>query len=332
MSIPQRIRAELGQLSWVVRRYASLTRLRKQARAIRNLSLPDLPRKRRTPGSVWAVSVVRDERDVLPSVLAHLLEQGVDHVLVADNRSTDGTRELLAELAREDRRIHVALDEEPAHIQSEKVTTLARFAWSRGADWIIPFDADEFWFADGVSVVDYLRAHAADVGIVHADFHHMVPITPAPYPLRDSRFVLDATPSNPGKVAARAHPLLEIWPGNHNASRVGHVISGLHIAHAQYRSPTQIARKVRQGVVSSKLTGEDLSWFSPHWIAGSRLTDAEIHEVFARISRGLPDERIEYKAVGPMLDLTPLRWETWDPAHEIRDARLEAAGDQEQDR
>lgn len=132
---------------------------------------------------------------------------------------------------------------------------------------------------------------------------------------------MDTSPSQPGKVAARSHPFLFIGPGNHYAARVGGEVGGLHIAHAQYRGPAQIARKVRQGTAAAQLTGEDLSWFSPHWAAGARLDDREIEDVWRRISRGLPDPRIGFAAAGPMATLSPLTWSTWDPDGQIASAR-----------
>ena len=285
---------------------------------IRRMTLPRLPGRPRQAGEVWGVSVVRDELDVLPLVIDHLLRQGVSRLLIADNRSVDGTREFLLDLAARDPRVHVALDEEPAHHQSEKMTWLAHRAWRAGADWIVPFDADEFWFAPGRPLAEALRA--TDAGIVHAHFHHMVPVDPGPADLLAAEFILDATPAPTGKVALRSHPLAEIHPGNHAASRVGGESVGLAIAHAQYRSPTQVARKMRQGHAAAQLTGEDLSWFSPHWASGAALSDPEILQVWNHISHGLADARIDYRAVGPMLRLRPLTWPTWDPDGVVGDA------------
>lgn len=313
------LREELGQVSWFIKRYRNPRRWARQLRVIRHLDLPALPRKRRCLGEVWGVSVVRDEADVLESVVRHMFAQGVDHLLIADNRSQDGTTALLQRLSCEQPNLHVARDREPAYHQSEKMTWLAHQAWRAGADWIVPFDADEFWFARNASLAEHLRGQS--VGIVHAAFHHMVPTKPAPEPLEEAEFILDATPSWPGKVALRSHPLAEIIPGNHGASRVGGEIQGLFIAHAQYRSPLQVARKVRQGAAAARLTGEDLNWFSPHWVTGSQLADREIEDVWHNISKGLPDERLAYKAVGPMLRLRPLTWPTWDPDEDVERAR-----------
>ncbi|MCA0337814.1 MAG: glycosyltransferase family 2 protein [Actinobacteria bacterium] len=291
-----------------------------QVRAIKRMTLPTLPRRRRTMGEVWGVSVVRDEKDVLEAAVKHLFDQGIAHVLIADNRSTDGTREHLLEWAAADARVHVALDEEPAHIQSQKMTWLAHCAWRAGADWIVPFDADEFWFAPEGSVAERLRLERS-AGVVHASFHHMVPVVAAPADLSVADFMLDCTSSFPGKVALRSHPLAWVGPGNHAAARVGGESVGLAIAHAQYRSPAQVARKVRQGTAAARLTGKDLDWFSPHWAAASGLSDAEIQDVWDRISAGLPDDRIQFRAAGPMLRLRPLTWATWDPDGEIARAQ-----------
>lgn len=311
------IKGELGQLSWFMKSYRSPRAWRQQLLAIRDIELPTLPSAPRGPRRlVWAVSVVRDEADVIEYTVRHLLNQGIDHVLVADNRSTDETPDILRELGRETGRVHLAQDKHVAHIQSQKITYLSHAAWKHGAEWIIPFDADEFWFARRQSVGAYLRG-LNGVGIVHASFFHMVPVDGPVQDLKSAEFVLDSRPSIPGKVAARAHPLLYVGPGNHYAARIGGETDGLAIAHAQYRGPEQVARKLRQGAATARMTGEDTSWFSPHWEAGASLDDQEILSVWERISAGLPDERIHFAAQGPMVRVHPLQWETWDPHNEL---------------
>lgn len=318
------VRRSLQHHLFLARRLVMPSTLRPQVRAVRRMRLTaPLPRRRRELGAVWGVTLVRDELDVLPHVIDHLFEQGIAHLLIADNRSVDGTREYLLERARTEPRLHVVLDEEPAHIQSEKMTWLSHLAWRAGADWIIPFDADEFWFAPEGTLATWVPGHRD--GILQAAFHHMVPTTPAPEPLRDAEFMLDATPSDPGKVAFRAGPTVWVGPGNHSVRRTGTTGYGLAIAHAQYRSPAQVARKVRQGTASARLTGEDLAWFSPHWASAANLDDAQIAQVFDRISRGLPDPAIQYRAAGPMVRVRPLRWRRWDEDGTISTAGSETS-------
>ena len=310
------VRRELGQASWSLRRYPA-RRMVLQARVARRITIPDLPRERRRRGAVWAVGVVRDEKDVLGQSLDHLLAQGIDHVLVADNLSSDGTRELLEQRAIDDPRIHVAVDVDPAHHQSEKVTYLANVAWRHGADWVLPFDADEFFFAVDRSVADLLRGESK--AVVSADFHHMVPTSGTAVINAATSFLLDSTPAFPGKVAARTHPLLEIIPGNHAATRVGGVTRGLHIAHALYRSPEQLARKFRGGMKAAAASSSTVP--GTHWVKGGQLSDSEIAGVWANISRGLPEPRIDYLASGPMVDVSPLSWTSWDPDGVVRAAK-----------
>ena len=302
------LRAQLGQLRWSAREFRDPRRWGRLARAVRRVDLPELPRHRRRPGEVWAVSTVRDERDVVGAVIEHLLDQGVDHVLVADNRSTDGTYELLTGLARSDARVHVARDREPVHIQSEKNTHLAFRAWRAGADWVIPFDGDEFWFARGQRLADFLREQTDDV--LFGSFLHMVTVTPAD-DARDATYLLDAAPAFPSKVAFRSHPLVVVHHGNHDVARVGARSRGLYVAHAIYRSEEQVARKLRQGLAAARRAPAPV--LGEHWRAGGTLSDDVIHEVWRTITSGDPDERIRWKATGPMVPVRPGRWPTWDP-------------------
>jgi hypothetical protein len=121
--------------------------------------------------------LVKDEADVIQHTLRHLLAE-VDHVLVADNLSTDGTWEALEDLRADvgSSRLSLLRDEDPAYYQSVKTTALAQTALELGARWVIPCDADEVWYApDGRSVAAYLNGVAPDVQIVKADLYNHLP-------------------------------------------------------------------------------------------------------------------------------------------------------------
>ena len=100
--------------------------------------------------------LARDEIDVVDSWLAFHLNAGADLVIATDNRSEDGTTEVLERYARSG---HVRLIREPGEDlrQDEWVTRMARLAATEyGADWVINSDADEFWWPRGASLSDVL--------------------------------------------------------------------------------------------------------------------------------------------------------------------------------
>lgn len=250
MGIGEKALAELRQRLWWAKLYRDRTDRRRQRLVNAQLVMASpLPRARRRPGSVWAVTMVRNEQDIIGLTIAHLFGQGVDHVVVADNNSTDATPEILRDLAAEYPRLHLARDAEPAYYQSQKMTRLAQLAARAGADWVIPFDADEWWFAPGASLKEWLARETAKVpgvAMVKAALHNMVPTGlglggPA------TEFLMGSPASLPGKVAVRARPYAVISMGNHGAARVGTIREGLRIAHAAYRSVEQVARKVTLG-------------------------------------------------------------------------------------
>jgi len=93
--------------------------------------------------------MIRDEADVLPAWLAHHVAQGVDVLVVTDNGSVDGSREILERFAA-DAPMVVDLRHDPVHKkqQSATVTAMARDAYAvHGADWVVNADADEFLVA-----------------------------------------------------------------------------------------------------------------------------------------------------------------------------------------
>lgn len=91
------------------------------------------------PDEVWMIVVCRNEALRLPFMLKYHFDLGVSRVLLVDNDSTDGTRELAAA----DPRIHVWTSKErykgPLYWQEP---LLRRFAVGR---WCLVLDADELF-------------------------------------------------------------------------------------------------------------------------------------------------------------------------------------------
>ena len=113
--------------------------------------------------------LVRDEIDVVAATIEHFLDQEAAHLVVTDNGSVDGTREVLAEYVATGR---VSVIDEPDHTfrQSHWVTRMARVAATEhGADWVINADADEFWVPqDRTTLAGSLAAVGPEHGLVQA--------------------------------------------------------------------------------------------------------------------------------------------------------------------
>jgi hypothetical protein len=169
--------------------------------------------------------LARDEADVVDSWLDFHLNAGADFVVATDNRSIDGTTDVLERYAREG---HVHLIREPGDDlrQNEWVTRMARLAATDfGADWVINSDADEFWWPRGASLRDVLAAISPRYGTVGAFLRVFVPRPDGPetfFERMTVRFSALAPINDPAslykpirKVVHRAHPEVEVTRGNH---------------------------------------------------------------------------------------------------------------------
>jgi glycosyltransferase involved in cell wall biosynthesis len=86
---------------------------------------------------------VRNAVDVVRVCVLHHLTAGLERITVVDNGSTDGTTTVLRRLA-ERVPLRYTVDRGPFR-QADATTEIARQAARDGADWVLPFDADEFW-------------------------------------------------------------------------------------------------------------------------------------------------------------------------------------------
>ena len=208
--------------------------------------------------------------------MTRMLRQ-VDHVLVADNRSVDGTGEILRSLDR----VTVVVDTDPDfhvdHEQARRTTALASLAAQRGANWVVPFDGDEVWVArDGRRIGDLLEGLPHSILVARArTLDHVITDRDPPGADAPARMVyrhpkFNRTP----KVACRTGQGLWIVKGNHRATYRGvpepPAVDGLlRVHHFPVRSADQFARKVTyradgvwrsQPTVEQFLTSDKEAW------------------------------------------------------------------------
>lgn len=213
--------------------------------------------------SVWGVTMVKDEADVIEQTLRHLHAEGLTGVVCLDNQSTDGTRDVLIRLGEELRGpddhewLNIVDDPEVGYWQSAKMTAAARTALNFGADWVIPFDADEIWYDPaGRTLVDAIPQLGDEANLITAALydHRCTALDPGVPVDGDDPFTRMGwrltEPLPLPKVVMRPKHLHQIHPGNHGATLIGVPTiarSGLEVRHFPYRSAEQFIRKARNG-------------------------------------------------------------------------------------
>ncbi len=240
--------------------------------------------------TVVGISMVKDEIDILPCTIQHMLTQ-VDELLVLDDGSTDGTYEYLESLNDEFGPVHIRtwVGKDVGYMQSLKMTELAtRARIELGATWVVPFDADELWTSQWGTVKEVCLNHEDTYGIIRADlFDHMVtgiwnesPEWFGPFRKMQWRRV---NPLPLPKVACRATDDLVIEQGNHGArynvpARMTEE-APIVVHHYPYRSHEQFIRKVRNGAAAYAKT--DLpETAGAHWRQWGKFTDEQLVALF----------------------------------------------------
>lgn len=240
--------------------------------------------------NVVAVAMVKDEADIIAATVTNMAGQ-VDYVLVSDNGSTDGTLDILCRLVSELGNVTVVHDHEPAYMQSKKMTGLARQArWRFGADWVVPFDADEWWYSIAGTIKETLVG-AGDLACVEAQlFDHVATGWDTCETDPVARLAWRrATPLPLPKVACRSRENLTIHQGNHGCSYDGIVPRSalmLTVRHFPYRSVDQFLRKVRNGANAYRAAGDRLpTTAGAHWRQWGQILEDQGEDAVTEIFR-----------------------------------------------
>jgi hypothetical protein len=218
---------------------------------------------------IAGICMVRNEADIVETTVRYHLDQGLGAIYIIDNGSTDGTLEILERLSSYDRRVRWSQDRGKFH-QSDAVTSMARDATRDGAEWIIPFDADEFWFgraglAKEISQYQggYLKAAVVNY-IQYRDVTHLSrgAVLKAEYRVHEQRGPADRSRSlvendeisfvemeYPPKHISKAVVGLEISAGNHAVSgAAGEMVPAptIKCLHVPLRAQEIMALKIEQ--------------------------------------------------------------------------------------
>lgn len=228
--------------------------------------------------SVFVCMMVKDEADIICQNVRHHLNEGVDHFIVADNLSTDGTTEHLREFERGGVLTYVH-DPDPAYRQADKTNRLVHRAGAMGADWVLCVDADEFWYGVDGRLREVLTLGIEPVQWVEGLYHvpHPDDDLTDPDPVRRMRHRRAGRDCPQSKVCFRYHPSTSIHPGNHDVVHPGSRGQGLvAFREFQYRSYEHFVRKVRNGKAAYDAAPDLHPLLGIHWRRLGAMSDAEL--------------------------------------------------------
>ena len=229
----------------------------KIARAL--LDLPFTLHRPRRPHIVMTL-LVKNEEQMLAQQIEFHHALGVDHFIVTDNNSTDGTPDIIRRYQEKGWVVDVIEEHATDYEQKTWVDRMVELARAKHhADWIINADADEFWLPAFGSFPELLKDTRANV--LAGELHSVLPEESKPWQewtqlvryVDDyeayglSRFSIFERQNK--KVLHRSRGYLQISMGNHKVSMLPHIEhrADITIFHFNVRGREQFMQKMING-------------------------------------------------------------------------------------
>src|SRR5947207_765608 len=233
---------------------------------------------------IVGISMIRNDADIVEPFVRHALRV-LNHLFVVVHCPQDGTGEILSALHAEGLPMTLVFDGEPAFLQGERMTWLAREAFAAfGPDYVFPLDADEFIIPGERAAIEAALAPLPEDAVaarIRLRTFVMTSDDPAhePKPLRRIRFRPRNEPKVGKIVLARgfmADAALIIDHGNHALLRIGGsahqlplpFVPQLALAHYPVRSAAQLMNKTIVGYLAHIAAGRpnvEEQRLATHW-------------------------------------------------------------------
>jgi Glycosyl transferase family 2 len=201
------------------------------------------------PGPITMLILVRDEIDIIAQNIDFHLGMGIEHFVVTDNGSVDGTRDILGDFGRRLGKSMVIIDDaEPAHHQSVRVDRMIQVAKKEFRPrWIISSDADEFWYPVSGRYDSEIDGRK---NVLNCYWHNFLPRPNMPWQEFTDIGEMPGYHGRTSKTFCLARGLVGMYKGNHESRSIPRVISrsdNIRVYHYPVRSYEQFERKVVQG-------------------------------------------------------------------------------------
>ncbi len=253
-----------------------------------------------------AVSIVKNEADIIEAFVRHT-RAWVDHHLIFDHDSTDGTREILGALQREGLLLTLYTDDALGNLQQARSNFLTRLAAQTfSADWILPLDADEILTGPGRVALEKLLVAAGPGQPASLRLLNYYPA--AGDDAAESNPVLrlrhcSASPS-PTKKILIPRPLaldeaVSAGKGSHALLRGATVLpdqplpEAFHLAHLPLRSPQHQVLRVVLAELQKLSRGRAHAGLDTHYRLGFQLLVQEPDLFFATIGQPVAQLRLQ---------------------------------------
>lgn len=227
---------------------------------------------------IVAVMSMRNEVDIVESWIRYYTRM-VDHVIITDNLSIDGSGDLVKKLIAEGLPVSLEVDNRLGHLQSERMQKMvSRAIIEFEADWVLLLDADEFLIPPTGKTLYDVFDKLKDDRPLNVAWKTYVPSDSDPDEPNVLKRVSHRLESEvrqfykmmiPAKIGKNTNVVIRM--GNHDILIGSKKIKaqdappGMFLAHFPVRSKGQISTKIMVGWLSTLVRPEYTEGENYHW-------------------------------------------------------------------